>query len=137
MEREASMVSYLDYAEYLELGGTVSADAFPNLERKAQRWLDSFTFNRIQKINPVPDVVKEVLTEYIGVLSDYGNQSSSGEIIENYSNGVETIKYRRSTDEEIKKKLNTIAADWLPDYLVCRSVKFDVEAYLQPEGNNP
>ena len=57
-------------------------------------------------------------------------------MISSYSNGVETIQYQLKTDAEIKQELYGIAMDWLPDYLVCRSVNFDVSKYLQSDSNN-
>lgn len=128
--------SYLTHEEYKQLGGTVSGDAFSILERKAQRLLDHITFNRIQHLTRIPDEVKEVLTEFINKMNDFDLQQIDGETIEEYSNGVETIKYRRSTNNQFNKELNTIAIQWLPEYLVNRSVNFDVEKYLQSESND-
>lgn len=128
--------SYLNYDEYLELGGKVSEEAFPNLERKAQRWIDYFTFNRIPLLPSVPDEVKEVIVEYIDKISEYEKQSSDGDMIAQYSNGVENITYRRTTEDEVRKNLYNSAIKWLPDYLVNRSVKFDVRKYIQSTSDN-
>lgn len=132
-----AFTSYITYIEYKELGGKLSKEAFPNAERKAQRYLDSFTFNRIQYLTSIPDVVKEVLVEFIDRSDSYGNQSLDGDIISSYSNGIEKLEYKRSTEAEFKKELYDLAIDWLPDYLVARSVSFNVEEYIQPEDNNP
>lgn len=132
-----AFTSYITYIEYKELGGKLSEEAFPNAERKAQRYLDSFTFNRIQYLTSIPDVVKEVLVEFIDRSDSYGNQSLDGDIISSYSNGIEKLEYKRSTEAEFKKELYDLAIDWLPDYLVARSVSFNVEEYIQPEDNNP
>lgn len=127
---------YLNYTEYLELGGTVSEEAFAILERKAQRWVDYFTFNRIPLLPSVPDEVKEVIAEYIDKLNDYQMQSSDGDTIAQYSNGVENITYRRTTEAEVQRSLYKSALKWLPDYLVNRSVNFDVKKYIQSESDN-
>lgn len=129
--------SYLTFDEYINLGGKVSEDAFPNLERKCQRWLDSLTFNRIPHCTVIPDVVKEVLTEWVNRIYEYESISSSEEgKLESYSNGVETIKYKDKSEVKFKKELFNLAVEWLPEYLVCRSVSFDVDEYLQSENNN-
>lgn len=128
--------SYISYNEYIDLGGTVSSDVFPVLERKAQRYLDFVTFNRIQYLTSIPDVVKEVLVEFIDNFDKYNKESTDGDTISRYSNGVETIDYRRSTETEVKKRLLILAEQWLPDYLICKSVNFNVEEYLQSENNN-
>lgn len=128
--------SYITYDEYVEYGGKLPEDTFTQLERKAQRWLDFFTFNRIPKLTTIPDVVKECLVEFITRLNILDTQRQSGDVISSYSNGVETIQYQLKTDAEIKQELYGIAMDWLPDYLVCRSVNFDVSKYLQSDSNN-
>lgn len=128
--------SYLTYDEYCELSGKVSEEEFPPLLRKAQRYLDVYTFNRIKELPEIPDVVKELLADFVDRTSDYSNQSSNGETIKRYSNGVETIEYRRTTETEFSRSLNKLAVQWLPDYLICKGVNFDVRKYLQTEDNN-
>lgn len=132
-----AFVSYLTYEEYVELGGKVSEDAFIILERKAQRWLDYFTFDRVKKLNFVPDEVKEVITDYVNRLHEYENQMADGDMISQYSNGVESITYRRNTEADVRKNLSRVAIAFLPDYLTNRGANFDVERYLQSANNNP
>lgn len=127
---------YIEYNEYLELGGKVSEDAFVVLERKAQRWLDYFTFDRVKYLTRIPDEVKEVLVEFIDRLQEYSDQTMDGQLISKYSNGVEDITYSRSTESDVKNAMGKIAIEWLPDYLTNRSLKFDVREYLQSESNN-
>lgn len=129
--------SYLSYDEYKELGGSVDENTFPNLERKAQRYLDYITFDRIKLLPEVPDVVKEVIVEFMNKLDNFDKQSVDGQMISQYSNGVENITYRRTTSAEVTRGLYRIAKTWLPDYLVNRSVNFDVTKYLQSESYNP
>jgi len=128
--------SYLPYSDYKELGGELPEDAFAKLERKAQRYLDSFTFDRIKKLTVIPDEVKEVLTEYISRLDDYNKQAANGDVLTQYSNGVEQFSYQRKTENTFKKELSQIAVDWLPSYLTNRLVNFDVDRYLQRDDNN-
>lgn len=129
-------VAYITYEEYLELGGNLPKDQFTLLERKAQRWLDTFTFNRIHELPEIPTIVKECLVEFMSRLSILDSQRQSGDVITSYSNGVETFNYQLKTDNETKKELHDLAIDWLPDYLVCRSVNFNVRKYLQSDSNN-
>lgn len=131
-----SYVSYLTYEDYKELGGELSLDAFTKLERKAQRWLDEFTFNRIPQLPKIPDEVREVLTEFISRLDTIANQRENGDLVTQYSNGVEQLTYKVVTEEETKGELNRLAIDWLPDYLTYRGVKFNVQEYLQSNNNN-
>lgn len=129
---------YITYEEYKELSGKVSEDVFSKILRKAQRFLDNITFNRIQHLTKIPYPVKEVLAEFIDKL--YLVESSSGDtgaVASSYSNGVESITFREDVAKQVQKELVHIAVSWLPDYLVTRSVNFDVEEYLQSESNNP
>lgn len=132
-----SYTSYLTYEDYKELGGDLPLDAFTKLERKAQRWLDTFTFNRIQKLPKIPNEVREVLTEFISRMNTLSNQRENGDLVTQYSNGVEQLTYKVLTEDEIKGELYKLAIDWLPNYLTYRGVKFDVEEYLQSDRNNP
>lgn len=129
---------YITYEEYKELSGKVSEDVFSKILRKAQRFLDSITFNRIPHLTKIPYSVKEVLAEFIDKM--YFVESSSGDtsaVATSYSNGVESITFKEDADKQVQRELVRIAVNWLPDYLVARSVNFDVEEYLRSESNNP
>ena len=128
--------SYITYSEYIALGGTVSEDAFPILERKAQRYLDTLTYNRIPELDTIPDIVKEVLTEFITRMNNFSNQSTEGEIIKQYSNGVESMTFARLSESELRSNLRKLAIDWLPTYLTYKGVNFDVREYLQSDSNH-
>ena len=128
---------YITYSEYVELGGTLSQDVFNKLIRRAQRFLDAYTYERIPLLDEVPDVVKEVLVEFIDKLNDFENQKAEGAVISQYSNGVESMTLKRTTEDDLKKSLSSLATSILPNYLVTGSVNFDVRKYLQSENNNP
>ena len=128
---------YITYSEYVELGGTLSQDVFNKLIRRAQRFLDAYTYERIPLLDEVPDVVKEVLVEFIDKLNDFENQKAEGAVISQYSNGVESMTFKRTTEDDLKKSLSSLATSILPNYLVTGSVNFDVRKYLQSENNNP
>lgn len=128
--------SYITYNEYVELGGTLSQDVFNRFILKAQRILDVNTYERIPLLDEVPDVVKEVLVEYIGKLNDFESQKTEGAVISQYSNGVESLTFKRTTENDLRKSLASLATNMLPTYLITGSVNFDVREYLQSKGNN-
>ena len=128
--------SYITYNEYVELGGTLSQDVFNRFIRKAQRILDVNTYERIPLLDEVPDVVKELLVEYIGKLNDFESQKTEGTVISQYSNGVESMTFKRTTENDLQKSLASLATNMLPTYLITGSVNFDVREYLQSKGNN-
>jgi glutamate synthase domain-containing protein 3 len=127
--------SYLTYDDYKELGGTLSEHDFRFAERKAQRWLDYFTFDRCKELDVIPNEVREVLTEFIQRTVAYETQKEAGETITQYSNSVEQITFDIKSEDELKSDLQKIALEWLPDYLTNRLVNFDVRAYLQRKDN--
>ena len=131
-----SFTAYITYQEYVELGGTATEGAFPNLERKAQNLLDYFTFKRIKYLTIIPDEVKDVLTQFIDSMNNFSKQAQSGDILTQYSNGVESMTFQVKTEEEINSDMLKIAEKWLPNYLLARGVNFDVEQYLQSNSNN-
>lgn len=128
--------SYLTYEDYKELGGELSQDAFLKYERKAQRWLDHFTYDRIKLLDVIPNEVREVLCEFIVTMQNFDTQKNEGDTITQYSNGVESFTYVRKTEDEMKKELRNLAQSWLPDYLTNRLVNFDVREYLQRNSDN-
>ena len=127
--------SYLTYQDYRELGGTLAEDAFSALERKAQRELDYITFNRIKHCTIVPNEVRELLVEMIKRVDAFETQKQGGDLITQYSNSVEQLTYKITTEEDLKKEFYQLALQWLPDYLTCRGVNFDVKKYLQSDNN--
>lgn len=131
-----AFVSYITYQEYQDLGGSLSEADFVIAERKAQRYLDVFTFNRIPKLTTIPDVVKECLVELTDMVKRRQDETENGNNVTLYSNGVESIQYSVKSDEAVKKELYQVVTDWLPNYLVCKGVNFDVEEYLQSANNN-
>ena len=128
--------SYLTYDDYKELGGTLPEKEFNQYERKAQRWLDYFTFDRCKQLDVIPNEVREVLAEFISRLLAFDQQKEAGETIKEYSNSVEQITFTVKTEKDVKSELNAIANQWLPDYLTNRLVNFDVRAYLQRDNNH-
>ena len=133
------MTPYLTSEEYLELGGKVNDEqVFDKELRKAQYLLDYITFNRIPLLPSIPDCVKDVLVEFIDktVVAESGSGEAVDANISSYSNTVEKITYKISTDTEKSAELKQLAYRYLPDYLTARGVSFDVEKYLQSENNH-
>ena len=129
--------SYITYEEYTELGGKLPEDSFTYIERKAQRYLDNFTFNRIQCYTIIPDVVKECLVELISIIQSKEDFNSEIGNISSYSNSVEDISYNNKSEKDYASEMYSVVVDILPNYLVCRGVNFNAEEYIQSENNNP
>lgn len=108
-------VQYLTYSEYVEYGGTIPESAFSNLERKAEKWINYFTQDRIKSLTTITDEIKECMTEFVNKLS-----TMDGDKVASFSNdGVSVNLDNSKTDEEI---MWNIADMYLPIELICRAV---------------
>ena len=102
----------------------------------SQHYLDYITFNRIPKLDTIPDEVKEAMTIFIdGYVSMDKSEVSLGDM-DSYSNNIEKITFKKESIDDVNKKLVTKAKIILPNYLTSRSVNFDVERYLQSRSNH-
>lgn len=146
------MILYLTFEEYTDLSGLITdEDTFNKVARKSQHFLDYITFNRIPLLPEVPEVVKDTMVEFIDATyrSQYSTSNESDMPVDanmsSYSNSVEKITYKISSDAYKEKELNKLMTDvaykYLPDYLLARGVNFDVTQYiqsdLQSKNNNP
>lgn len=107
-------MTYLTYAEYTALGGTVSESVFPLLETKAERKLDYFTQDRLKTATTIISEVKELMVEFIGKLQNVpvnGNISS-------YSNGIESVSFVENQTIALDKELYRMAVEYLPIELI-------------------
>lgn len=101
---------YITFAEYQGFGGTVSAESFPKLERKAQHLLDDWTYGRIAKEPEVPDAVKECLAEMVDAISKWGD----GQRLTTFSNGKVSMGFDTSKTEE-QDLYYSVVLPYLPD----------------------
>lgn len=146
------MTLYLTFEEYTDLSGLITDEqTYNKVARRAQHILDYYTFNRIPLLPEVPEVVKDTMVEYVDTTFKTLYTTTDGESepvdanISSYSNSVEKITYKVSSEADKSKELNSVLSDvaqkYLPDYLLARGVNFDVERYLQEDiqskNNNP
>lgn len=62
---------YLSYEEYQELGGTLDAVPFNELEFECRRIIDSRTQNRLKNADEIPEEVKMLENKMIQTLQGY------------------------------------------------------------------
>lgn len=109
---------YLNYDEYMELGGTVEESAFSKLERLAERRLKSITHCRELKYDKIPTEVKEVIAEFVDLMEEEKETDN----LSSYSNGTESFSYNKKTEEEVQKNYYEIAVRTLPTELISQVV---------------
>ena len=78
---------YLNYDEYLELGGEIQYSPFNLLEYKAEKEIDKLTFNRFHSLEEKPMELKMCVYELIETISKYDNSDSDvvSEAVGNYN----------------------------------------------------
>ena len=104
--------AYLTYEEYKELGGQLDESAFPLLERKAQRKLDNYTFDRLKDAETIIDEVKEVLTLMIDILVEDGN----GDEVKSFSNGK--VNFTFADKKSVDERMYEVVVEYLPISLI-------------------
>lgn len=62
---------YLEYDEYIELGGTLEEVPFNELEFECRRIIDSRTQNRLKSAEEIPQEVKLLENKMIKILQEY------------------------------------------------------------------
>lgn len=82
---------YLNYEEYVGMGGGALESAFPRFEAKARAHLDRITFGRLQNESPVRDSVKFCMFDLINAVSgeeSTGAMAAGREIASMSNDGV-------------------------------------------------
>lgn len=89
---------YLTFAEYQAYGGQQTESAYTRLEYKARMLIDEYTFGRLRTEATIPEAVKRLDFELIGML---GNMDLSGEgyagVVDSESNDGYSIKMATGT----------------------------------------
>lgn len=89
---------YLTFTEYQEMGGQQPEPAYTRLEYKACMLIDEYTFGRLRTEAEIPEAVKRLDFELIGML---GNQDLSREgyagVVDSESNDGYSIKMAAGT----------------------------------------
>ena len=89
-------MTYLTFAEYTELGGTVTDESiFTSLQRQIESKLNYFTFGRIEALFESGDLPSEVELLEVELINMYSADDidtiKTG--VQSYSNGIESITY--------------------------------------------
>lgn len=82
---------YLNYEEYVGMGGGAPESAFPRFEAKARAHLDRITFGRLQNESPARDSVKFCMFDLINAVSgeeSAGTMAAGREIASVSNDGV-------------------------------------------------
>lgn len=109
---------YLNYNDYVDLGGKLSESAFSNYITEAEVKLDYLTFNRLKNYDTIPVEVKLLIVKFISILNDFTSVGNNTQALSSYSNGIESFSYNNSQDPEkfLNNKLGLLATEYLSEY---------------------
>lgn len=116
-------MQYLTFAEYTDLGGTVTDETtFNSLQRQLESKMNYLTFGRLDKeIATLEGLAETVKTLEVDLINTYStsdvNVDRTG--VQSYSNGIESITYAVNNDNIEKQrnaKLNTTLQTYLWNY---------------------
>lgn len=118
------MAQYLTYDEYLNYGGTMTADEFTVEEFKARSRIDWLTLARVKEMKVVPEEVKLAMMVIIKYDSKYSvdAQISGGGIISSYSTDGYSESYGGITEQtmnaetQVNKQVCKMLFGVLDDY---------------------
>ncbi len=109
---------YLEYADYVEMGGILDEDVYNSLEKKARYLINSQASgrcgDRIAELSVLPECIKECVFELVSFLAV--NNSTDKQIAsESQSQGgaSESLSYITKTDAEIEQQEESIIHDYL------------------------
>ena len=109
---------YLDYADYVEMGGNLDDTAFIPLERKARYLINSQasgrTGDRIAELPVLPECIKECVFELVSFLA--ANNSTDKQIAsesQGQGGASESLTYVTRTDAEIEEQEERVIYEFL------------------------
>ena len=109
---------YLEYADYVAMGGILDEDAYNSLERKARYLINSQASgrcgDRIAELSVLPECIKECVFELVSFV-DANNVTDKQIASESQSQGgvSESLSYVKRTDEELETQTESIIHDFL------------------------
>ena len=107
---------YLEYADYVAMGGILDEDAFIPLERKARYLINSQASgrcgDRIAELTELPECIKECVFELVSFVD--ANDTNKQVASESQSQGgvSESISYVTRTDADIEKQEESVIYDY-------------------------
>lgn len=103
-------MEYLTYETYKELGGELPKTAFNRYYFKAKAYIDRETFGRIRKMEQLPEEVKNLVFELIGLNA---KADISADKVTNESVGSWSKSYQPITTQEFVNEQQHLISDYL------------------------
>lgn len=106
---------YIEYQEYLELGGVCDATAFNRNIDRVCGVIDNATHSRVSKMETVPQQVKALCRDLMEYLATNGNVNEKDVASWSESAGVvsESVSYVTKSKEEMQTDIDGLVYDYL------------------------
>lgn len=99
---------YLNYEEYVDLGGTLERTPFDILEMEAQLNIDNYTFGRLKNLKKQVNEVKLCIYSIMTTLQSYAENKSANKNIASETTDGYTVSYTGITTELTKAQKKEI-----------------------------
>ena len=108
-------MQYLDYQEYVSIGGVCDTTAFNRNIDRACGVIDNATHNRVECMADVPKQVKALSRDLIEYLATNGNVNEKDVASWSESAGVvsESVSYVTKSKEEMQTDIDGLVYDYL------------------------
>nr|DAH76844.1 MAG TPA: Head Tail Connector Protein [Bacteriophage sp.] len=108
-------MTYLEYQEYLDLGGVCDETAFKRNIDRACSVIDGYTYNRIEKMLEIPQKAKVLCRDLVEYFATNANINEKGVASWSQSAGAvsESVSYDTKATEDIEKDIRGIIFDYL------------------------
>ena len=105
---------YIEYQEYLEIGGVCDATAFNRFIDRSCGIIDNATHNRIECMAEVPQRAKALCRDLVEYLARYSTSDMVVSSRSQSAGGVsESESYVTKTDVELQADIDNMIADYL------------------------
>lgn len=99
---------YLNYEEYVDLGGTLERTPFDILEMEAQLNIDNYTFGRLKNLKNQANEVKLCIYSIMTTLQSYADSKVANKNIASETTDGYTVSYTGITTELTKAQKKEI-----------------------------
>lgn len=108
-------MTYLEYQEYLELGGVCDATVFNRNIDRACGAIDEVTYNRIEGMTSVPRRVKALCRDLVEYFATNVSNSERGIASHSESAGAvsESVSYVTKSAEDVRSDVGNMIYDYL------------------------
>lgn len=108
-------MTYLEYQEYLKMGGVCDETAFNRNIDRACSVIDVYTYNRIENMLEIPRKAKTLCRDLVEYFATNANNTEKGIASWSQSAGAvsESVSYTTKSEEDVEKDIRGMIFDYL------------------------